>query len=1163
MNKSMPKKEAGFTFAELTFAMLILVISSAVLINHLSINYSTTATERDRVFAFSKAQAILAEIQGFVDRGQVDAAVDLDVLDDGIITKAQLTIQTENDILVAADHPVSGNYQRGGEWLWSRRITVRPFLGLNNRNVRYVTVRVFKRDNAGNESPMADLSAVINSAGSAYPTTQVFDVYLLAVENIPGWWVFMDSIKPFVESMITDLENRNPGLAFRTHWITKAAYGRNMAYRPFINEDEDSLNPLTEVYHYPGAMPAGSASSYYYVPDNIKARMNLDGGDVNGYDATLNPHPYALADFYNHAMRYPDEYALWQARVDEIEQREGDIADAVAAGVAAPDELTDMSKEPTMRILMDEMNTDPAKYKNALVINLHGELIPMPALRNFSDAAKDPINHPNWRCVTHPEELRTKKDDSGVTDPLRLRMYAYTDYPQFYSGVDRMSEPMIVEIMGVNLVQSLNPTQLVGTAVLENIRGGVEVDGTSDYFASMGAKHVSDGPNVAEEMYYTAEYIYDPSNPRRAEPRTRIYLYNTPLSCGLVDNKGLANSERARLYQMEYVPSPVDSGPSFATDLFSNGTGTKNTARWTLNLDPSILTSSMFIRADGSTYDPDGDVQLQVRTRVASNDSGGSTDWEIGGTMFPTMLQPDNLSTTYAWWSDSADDVPMTERAQFNGDPRHLPYKDCFSGGDDFPDSYNWYHDRLNNSSEYAQTDFGSINGTYLRNRWNGSMWCDVPRYFQLLRGALVESSCVYTSLTGFSYYYLGIGNDIGYDSANGYPNSIPSDMTPHGGSGSGFINTITGQRKCVLVPSATVGWSYWAGFPWLGELYPDTLASTFFDTSSGTARGNLPAGSAGGQAFQYNTTTAYNVSGRSAYGTALLSNHQRTSTRGCSTFFNIGTSSSSFRHVFSGGNATLTSVGQEVADNYSMTMPSTAPVSRPFQLNYSGTGGNHWNYPPYTTRYTGSLYESYYTHGSGVGSGLVKLTNPTNTSAGYIVVNGIDKAVESGTTFIAKWAVLSLAHSFFEAGDISNTLRIPQLARVEVSSPTDITELNDPSEIEILYATTWTRWDGLPYTQTGAFSEDESELEYSITYSSDNGATWRFVQDDTVTNIGELPEAAMYLISDSTTGGENYTWDTPEEDFPEGSYLLRIECYRDGAQTHYSWHQTKIFIQR
>jgi hypothetical protein len=1157
------KKEAGFTFAELTFAMLILVVAATVLINHLSVNYSTTATERDRVFAFSKAQAILSEIQSLVDRGGVEAAVDLDVLDDGLATRPQLTIQTDGDNLVVADHPVSGNYQRDGQWLWSRQIAVQPFLGLNNRNVRYVTVRIFKRDKDGNENAMADLSAVINSAANAYPTTQVFDVYLLAVENIPGWWVFMDSIKPFVESMITDLENRNPGMSFRTHWITKAAFGRNQAYRPYINEVTDSRSPIGEVYHYPGAMPEGSASAFYYVPDNITARMNLDGEDTNGYDSDLNPYPYALADFYNHAMRYPDEYALWQARVNAVEVREGEIEDAVANGMEPPAELNDMSKEPTLRILLDEMSTDPERYKNALLINLHGELLPMPALRNYSDAAKDPVNHPNWRAVTHPEELRTKKDDGGDTDPLRFRMYSYVDYPMYYSGADRMTEPMIVEFMGVNLLDSADPTKLHSSVSLENVPGGVSVGGTLDYASSwQSAKHVSDGPIFGEEMYYTAEFISTVG-----EQRTRLYLYNTPLGCAQDGNsRGLANTERARLYQMEYVPCPLDldgDEPEFEPDLTDTGSDTKNTARWTLEIDPSVLTSSMFVQADGTAYDPTGDVQMQVRTRIASNFSGGDIDWETSGSTFPALNQPDNLSTTYAWWSDSREDVPMTERAQFNGDPRHVPYMDCFRGGDDFADSYNWYHDELDNGGEAAASDFQCIRNGRLRNRWNSSMWCDVPRYFELLRNGVVESGSVYTSLTGFSYYYMGIGNDIGYDSANGYPNSIPSDLTPYGGSGAGYINTITGQRKCVLVANTAFAVNWWAGFPWLGELYPDSLAASFFDTSSGAPRGNLSAGNGVNEAFQYRTHTAYGVSGRIAYGTELYDNHQRTSTNGCSAFFNIGTSSSRFRHLFSSGDATLTSVGEEVAANYSMTMPETAPVSRPFSLDYYGAGGDHWNWPPYSTRYTGSLYETYYSHASGTGSGLVKLTNPSGTSAGYIVVNGISAAVSSGTTFIAKWAVLSLAHSFFEVGDISNTLRIPQLARVEIESPTEITELNNPEEITVLFTTEWTRWDGLPYTETGTFSEDESLLNYQILYSRDNGTSWLHVQDNSPAKIGELSTDPLHIEADTGLGDETYTWDTPVDDFPESSYLLRIECYRENAQVHYSWHQNKIYIQR
>ena len=114
-------------------------------------------------------------------------------------------------------------------------------------------------------------------------------------------------------------------------------------------------------------------------------------------------------------MRYPDELALWQARVDEIEAREQAIAAAEALGMTPPDELSDMSKEPTYRLFLEDLCTDTDKYENALIINLHGELLPMPAMRNYSDPAKDPIAHPEWRVVTHPEELRT--DISGTPDP--------------------------------------------------------------------------------------------------------------------------------------------------------------------------------------------------------------------------------------------------------------------------------------------------------------------------------------------------------------------------------------------------------------------------------------------------------------------------------------------------------------------------------------------------------------------------------------------------------------------------------------------------------------------------------------------------------------------------------------------------------------------------
>src|SRR5690606_9907512 len=152
--------------------------------------------------------------------------------------------------------------------------------------------------------------------------------------------------------------------------------------------------------------------------------------------------------------------------------------------------------------------------------------------------------------------------------------------------------------MGVNLVQTSDPTKLVAAVTLENLPGGVSVGGITDYATSwQAAKHLDDGPDVTQEMYYEAEYIAT-----LGEQRTRIYLYNTPLTCRQDGNfRGLANSKRARLYQTEYVPSPVDAGPAFTTDLSTIGSGTKNTARWTINLDPSVLTSSMFVLGHGTT----------------------------------------------------------------------------------------------------------------------------------------------------------------------------------------------------------------------------------------------------------------------------------------------------------------------------------------------------------------------------------------------------------------------------------------------------------------------------------------------------------------------------------------------------------------------------------
>jgi hypothetical protein len=1166
--RQLPRGEAGFTLAELAFSCVIFVIIATVLVNHLTINYTTTASERDRVFAYTKAQSILSEVQAFVDRGQVDAAVDLDMLDDGSTHNPVLTVMTMPDgSAMAPDSAVSENFRGiGSQWVWSRRISVRPFTGLRNRNVRYVTVSIFKRDLKSVPQTVAEMSAVINSTGDGYPATQVFDVYLVAIENIPGWWVYMDSIRPFVESTITDLEARNPGFKVRTHWITKSSFGRNPIYRPYFNEAADSWQPIPQVYFYPGRMPSGSASAYYYVPANVRGRIQVDGSEQHGYESDLNPHPYALADYFNHAMRYPDELALWQARVAAIEQRESEIAAAIDAETPPPPELDDMSKEPTLRLFLEDLNTSPARYTNALIVNLHGELLPAPPLRNFSDPARSPVLHPEVRVVTHPEELRTRRD-AVVTDDVKFRVYGFTSHSATYaaSGAPEvLPDPIAVEVMGVNLLASGSSDHLDPAVLLQCLRGGVTVDGTRDYFPFTAAKHLDDGPST-DEMCYTAAFIDVPGE----EKFTRILLYNTPVVAPpnaddgdptLV--RGLFDNERSQLYQMAYVPCScdLDGTQDFSRDLYADGDGPKNTARWRFSVPASFLADGRFVNSAGSSYVPPGDLVLQVRTRIWAGSDPATT-----GVAWPTPNDPDNLSKTWAWWTDSPSDVPITERSQFLGDPRHCPYRDLLDGDADFANGYNWFLDSLQNDSENSAADYDGLDGSRLRNRWRNCIGSDVGRIMEVWRKGLVGSACVYTTLTGFSNYYVGIGNEVGYDANNGYPNSIPVDFTPLGMPGlQSYLNTINSGRKVVRDGRSP----YWFGIPWLGELYPDWAYASHWMAldGDGMPNGNLEAGSSSSTFYQAGINSTYSGSNRSAWGTALNNQLQRTGAEGCTSFFNIGDTESTFHHQSSSGTGTLTAAGTEIIDNYNIVVPTTASISRPFGIAIgTGSVGDEFGATPYSTqRFSAQLLAELYSHpGGNVGSGMIRLTDAGNTSSGFIVVNGIDSTTSTGTTFIGKWAVLSLLHSYFSAGEASVGHRIKMPPRVEIVAPNDTTEFTDPDQIALTAAVSWRRWDDLPYRPTGTYGESEAELVYVLSYSNDGGKTWRYVQDDSVATPGVRPTNGLYLTADAGPGNETWVWDVPEAQFPAGSYLLHVDCYRVGSEVHYACHTTRFYLDR
>ncbi len=116
------RSTSGFTLLEMMIGVIMFLVLAVALLQHLSISYSNTRQHRQKVFAFSKAQAILSELHSLVDSGQASQAVDLDAYDDGAVGNPVLSVATANGSLILPQHPQSSNKIR-------QRVVVRRWAG--------------------------------------------------------------------------------------------------------------------------------------------------------------------------------------------------------------------------------------------------------------------------------------------------------------------------------------------------------------------------------------------------------------------------------------------------------------------------------------------------------------------------------------------------------------------------------------------------------------------------------------------------------------------------------------------------------------------------------------------------------------------------------------------------------------------------------------------------------------------------------------------------------------------------------------------------------------------------------------------------------------------------------------------------------------------------
>jgi hypothetical protein len=1125
-------RAAGSAFVELMAAVAIVGIALVVMMQQISISLRDTETSQDRVFAYQRALGIFAELQADIERGRIRAAGDLDAFDDrGERNPLLTTMRDELGQPLAADSEMSGNRKRGGVWEWTRTLVVEE---VEQQNLmRYVRVQVRRHLPGGPSELMATVGGVLNVPPVPYPSVQGHDLYVIACAEAPSLWQSMPAARATIESAALELAAASPALELRLHWITRLGYGRDAVYAPYVNSSTPATAAAPHAYWYPGKL--AEAPGVLYSAEFFSGRVRNEAGVRNDYDASTNPLPHAVADQWNHCLRLPQARALHAARV--------------AAGLEHAD-------EPPLQLLLEDLAADPRKFRNAIFLNLHGEGLPVPPLRNYSDPAKDPATRPGVRVVTHPARLRAARDPNGDgdhddTQDVELRVYAWLAGPD--AGPKVLNEPITLTIPGLKLdenVNGQNPARPT-TLSVRRLVGGIDVENGSttgeqrDYAGFDSPSGLPPrSPGEAFEMWYEAGWDATLGH-------TWLRLHNTPLVAPEFGSGGLPIAQR--LYGLEYVPSPVVEG-DFERDLASPSSGVpKNTARWRLRIPKAAFAPGF----PGGRLD-DTDTLVSVATRIGTDLTTG-TPW-------PLPRQPWNLSVTWCWWASKSNAVPFTERFQFQGDPRHNPYVDLVAGGSSFPHGYNWCFDNLRRGLVDATWRWPVLDAVRLSDGDAGNVRADAPRLLQLWREALQHGGALFVQAGGPTGGRILLGNEVAAPAAAA--GGAPAAVRVHGSwfdRGEPVAVDSTTPEASREPPDGVAFGDHELGcrgtafraLPWLGELFPDAAAADYAATGNlATAAGfhRLPRSRNSGAAVPIGTDP------RSPGG-------RRLGGLGAVTLCECGSALATLVQDLASPSASpLTPALQEFAAAAGIELPPSVTSAVPFVLPAPLLEpARHFPFTDSFPKSSAALLESHATlDPQRIAIGLVGLLSPDGRYRGFLDFVGVTPVdgAEHGT--LARASLLSSLRSFHKAGEPAQPGRIPQLPLVEILAPSTEQVLRNPAGVVLQWSCRFLRFDGSKYTAAfpEGFRESELDLRYVWYVSADGGETWRHAENGQPAAPGTRP-ADELLLPDSMLGAESWRWATPPSSVPPGHYLLRVEAWNSARFPHCAYHQVGVNIER
>jgi prepilin-type N-terminal cleavage/methylation domain-containing protein len=1141
--------QQGLTIVEVLISVVILGIAAASLVAIQTFMSNQTQAIRDKTFASQKAMQMMEELRAYASAQGVSV---LDQFSDPVSTYP--TILTTDANVTVPGNPLSGNIQEPYGWRYLRHILIAPVI--HNIFERQCTVDVYLASPTDPTQPsqtLAQVSAILSTTGTSFYPTQVMDMYVLGIPNVPGWWVLQSELPPTLDAMVNQIEANNPGLQIRVHWIHRLSYGRDQLYRPYINSSyTTSSAPMSYAYFYPGAVTTDSGATVdFYQPDQLDGQdwsdqyggvLNEDGTITSNALELENNHAYAFADMFNNADRYPEEVK----RYDEA------VSNAKAAGQPTPDI--------SLQMLLEEMQEtpvagQPSSFANAMLLNMHGELLAYPPLRDYSDAAKDPWEFPDERVVTQPDDLEFA---SGST--ITLRTYAY-EYPDDYGTTAAVS---MTSIFFPNL--TINSGDIAVSAIVGNA--------SVTYVMQTAVPYPGSGP------VSFPEYSISMGTNASGETGTLITLYDTPLSCPSGPGDG-GLPQAWILDGMEYIPcqvEPPNDGVSY--NLTNTSVGPKNTARWFITILPGAFSTM----SNGS---PATQITVDTRMGVTTTLSDGAITTDLNTGEYddpdanPVVNLPD-LSRTYFWVGVAP---PVVEQYQMMGDPRDCPYRDVEQSG-----RYNPYFTAV--PAQY--TEFPMATNGWAGNTWKGITGndIDIPRVLEMYRNALLTSQGIWSNISGWSDYYASCGGDFGSDQSP-FTNSLDffNGMPWEDNASHVAVDTIMNGNLSPIMQNKIVASSnnQWCSVPWDGELYPD------YDYSEWVSEGNLPTIQAGQSAgmttfylADYSNQTLQATSGVTFFVNASngMENRSVCSALGetaCTSFFEGGPFG--IQAISSGStnmsNATTLALQTGTLFNVNITNPLNA--TRPFSYDNTLGNGNppEWSQTtvyPHTTVTIPSppaslgpriFYPSENMNGqTAYGSGVLEMqyvpttASTPETQTAYVVDNGINFAASSGSEPIVEFALIGTLRTFLDGGLYSGASHIVQVPLVSILTPEPSSEYGSSTPIvPITWSAVYNGWiSGTMYTPEypNPYTADNGvSLVYDVTYSPDE-SHWYYCQDGSpVTQEGDYKTTpASELLSTSS-----YNWNVTG--LPTGVYDLRVDCYREDYYLDYAYDTIQIYISQ